>query len=52
MFGVIAAGSKPYREEMVQLGSVQTLARRLPSLPTFDLIVTRRITAAPRRGER
>ena len=38
-FGVIAAGFEPRSDEMVQLGSVQTLARRLSSLPRFDLII-------------
>jgi superfamily II DNA or RNA helicase len=38
-FGVIAAGFEPCPDQMVQLGSLQTLARRLSSLPTFDFII-------------
>lgn len=37
--GIIAAGFPPNLDEPVQVGSIQTLARRLPALPPFDLIV-------------
>jgi DNA repair protein RadD len=37
--GIIAAGFKPDPEEPVQVGSIQTLVRRLDKLPEFDLII-------------
>jgi superfamily II DNA or RNA helicase len=37
--GIIAAGFRPDASAAVQVGSAQTLVRRLGSLPDFDLIV-------------
>lgn len=37
--GIIAAGFPPAAHEPVQVASIQTLARRLDTLPTFDLVV-------------
>jgi DNA repair protein RadD len=37
--GIIAAGTPPSSAELVQVASIQTVARRLDSLPPFDLIV-------------
>lgn len=37
--GVIAAGRRQVRHEAAQIGSIQTMVRRLEELPDFDLMV-------------